>query len=170
MLELSLKIGVGFRYTCQTNNGCSYATGTAGCRGGTSAGLLILHMCNCACEWKWNTIVRYLRLSTYICLIKCHIHVQEEEEQFGPLLVGTLEQHGIAATDVKKLMVSDCWKDHLITFWSRDIRRQDSTQLSPSSMPRRRSLWRSRYWKLAHNFYINLQFCNYVGCERTKGW
>ena len=63
-------------------------------------------MCNCACEWKWNTIVRYLRLSTYICLIKCYIHVQEEEEQFGPLLVGTLEQHGIAATDVKKLMVS----------------------------------------------------------------
>ena len=53
-------------------------------------------------------IVRYLRLSTYICLIKCYIHVQEEEEQFGPLLVGTLEQHGIAATDVKKLMVSDC--------------------------------------------------------------
>ena len=42
----------------------------------------------------------------YICLIKCYIHVQEEEEQFGPLLVGTLEQHGIAATDVKKLMVS----------------------------------------------------------------
>ena len=32
--------------------------------------------------------------------------MQEEEEQFGPLLVGTLEQHGIAATDVKKLMVS----------------------------------------------------------------
>ena len=31
--------------------------------------------------------------------------MQEEEEQFGPLLVGTLEQHGIAATDVKKLMV-----------------------------------------------------------------
>ena len=30
---------------------------------------------------------------------------QEEEEQFGPLLVGTLEQHGIAATDVKKLTV-----------------------------------------------------------------
>ena len=30
---------------------------------------------------------------------------QEEEEQFGPLLVATLEQHGIAAADVKKLMV-----------------------------------------------------------------
>ena len=30
---------------------------------------------------------------------------QEEEEQFGPLLVATLEQHGIAATDVKKLTV-----------------------------------------------------------------
>ena len=29
---------------------------------------------------------------------------QEEEEQFGPLLVATLEQHGIAATDVKKLV------------------------------------------------------------------
>merc|ERR1719351_415434 len=29
--------------------------------------------------------------------------VQEEEEQFGPLLVGTLEQHGIAANDCKKL-------------------------------------------------------------------
>ena len=42
--------------------------------------------------------------------------MQEEEEQFGPLLVGTLEQHGIAATDVKKLMVSDYGKDHLITF------------------------------------------------------
>merc|ERR1719351_712694 len=32
--------------------------------------------------------------------------VQEEEEQFGPLLVGTLEQHGIAAADVKKLMAA----------------------------------------------------------------
>ena len=31
---------------------------------------------------------------------------QEEEEQFGPLLVATLEQHGIAGADVKKLMVS----------------------------------------------------------------
>ena len=30
---------------------------------------------------------------------------QEEEEQFGPLLVATLEQHGIASADVKKLMV-----------------------------------------------------------------
>lgn len=30
----------------------------------------------------------------------------EEEEQFGPLLVGTLEQHGIAANDVKKLMAA----------------------------------------------------------------
>ena len=29
---------------------------------------------------------------------------QDEEEQFGPLLVATLEQHGIAATDVKKLV------------------------------------------------------------------
>ena len=29
---------------------------------------------------------------------------QVEEEQFGPLLVATLEQHGIAATDVKKLV------------------------------------------------------------------
>jgi len=32
--------------------------------------------------------------------------VQEEEEQFGPLLVATLEQHGIAANDVKKLMAA----------------------------------------------------------------
>jgi len=31
------------------------------------------------------------------------VQMQEEEEQFGPLLVSTLEQHGIAATDVKKL-------------------------------------------------------------------
>ena len=29
-----------------------------------------------------------------------------EEEQFGPLLVATLEQHGIAATDVKKLVAA----------------------------------------------------------------
>ena len=29
----------------------------------------------------------------------------EEEERFGPLLVETLLQHGIAANDVKKLMV-----------------------------------------------------------------
>ena len=28
---------------------------------------------------------------------------QEEEEQFGPLLVRVLEQHGIAANDCKKL-------------------------------------------------------------------
>jgi DNA repair protein RAD51 len=28
---------------------------------------------------------------------------QEEEEQLGPLLVGRLEQHGVSATDVKKL-------------------------------------------------------------------
>ena len=33
------------------------------------------------------------------------IAAQEEEEQFGPLLVATLEQHGIASADVKKLMV-----------------------------------------------------------------
>ena len=33
------------------------------------------------------------------------VQIQEEEEQFGPLLVSTLEQHGIAATDVKKLTV-----------------------------------------------------------------
>ena len=40
---------------------------------------------------------------------------QEEEEQFGPLLVATLEQHGIAATDVKKLMVgSHTW------YWGRE--------------------------------------------------
>jgi len=32
--------------------------------------------------------------------------IQEEEEQFGPLLVATLEQHGIAAADVKKLMAA----------------------------------------------------------------
>ena len=32
--------------------------------------------------------------------------VQVEEEQFGPLLVATLEQHGIAATDVKKLVAA----------------------------------------------------------------
>ena len=31
---------------------------------------------------------------------------QVEEEQFGPLLVATLEQHGIAATDVKKLVAA----------------------------------------------------------------
>jgi len=31
---------------------------------------------------------------------------QEEEEQFGPLLVATLEQHGIAGADVKKLMAA----------------------------------------------------------------
>merc|ERR1711962_408934 len=34
------------------------------------------------------------------------VQVQDEEEQFGPLLVATLEQHGIAATDVKKLMAA----------------------------------------------------------------
>ena len=30
---------------------------------------------------------------------------QEEDEQFGPLLVNVLEQHGISAGDVKKLQV-----------------------------------------------------------------
>merc|ERR1712181_189865 len=34
------------------------------------------------------------------------LQVQEEEEQFGPLLVATLEQHGIASADVKKLMAA----------------------------------------------------------------
>ena len=29
--------------------------------------------------------------------------IQEDEEQFGPLLVGLLEQHGISSADVKKL-------------------------------------------------------------------
>ena len=41
-----------------------------------------------------------------ICKLRVTLTAQaEEEEQFGPLLVGTLEQHGIAANDVKKLMV-----------------------------------------------------------------
>ena len=31
--------------------------------------------------------------------------VEEEEEQFGPLLVQELEKHGISAADVKKLQV-----------------------------------------------------------------
>jgi len=34
------------------------------------------------------------------------VQAQEEEEQFGPLPVATLEQHGIAANDVKKLMAA----------------------------------------------------------------
>jgi len=34
------------------------------------------------------------------------LQAQEEEEQFGPLLVATLEQHGIAGADVKKLMAA----------------------------------------------------------------
>jgi len=34
------------------------------------------------------------------------VQAQEVEEQFGPLLVATLEQHGIAANDVKKLMAA----------------------------------------------------------------
>jgi len=34
------------------------------------------------------------------------VQAQEEEEQFGPLLVATLEQHGIAGADVKKLMAA----------------------------------------------------------------
>ena len=41
-----------------------------------------------------------------ICKLRVTLTTQaEEEEQFGPLLVGTLEQHGIAANDVKKLTV-----------------------------------------------------------------
>ena len=41
-----------------------------------------------------------------ICKLGVTLTAQaEEEERFGPLLVGTLEQHGIAANDVKKLMV-----------------------------------------------------------------
>ena len=41
-----------------------------------------------------------------ICKLRVTLTAQaEEEEQFGPLLVGTLEQHGIAANDVKKLTV-----------------------------------------------------------------
>ena len=31
--------------------------------------------------------------------------VEEEDEQFGPLLVNELEKHGISAQDVKKLQV-----------------------------------------------------------------
>ena len=42
------------------------------------------------------------------------IPAQEEEEQFGPLLVATLEQHGIASADVKKLMVG-CFCDQTIS-------------------------------------------------------
>ena len=40
-----------------------------------------------------------------ICKLRVTLTTQAEEEQFGPLLVGTLEQHGIAANDVKKLTV-----------------------------------------------------------------
>ena len=41
----------------------------------------------------------------YAFIVCVTMMMQEEEEQFGPLLVATLEQHGIAAADVKKLMV-----------------------------------------------------------------
>ena len=41
---------------------------------------------------------------------------QEEEEQFGPLLIGVLEQHGISATDVKKLQVSLCFFSSLTSY------------------------------------------------------
>ena len=54
---------------------------------------------------------------------------QEEEEQFGPLLVATLEQHGIAATDVKKLMVCG-----LVKKWKVIVIKQCSFRLRDSTL------------------------------------
>ena len=46
-------------------------------------------------------LIRLLVL--FIEVLVKHLLQAEEEEQFGPLLVKVLEQHGISATDCKKL-------------------------------------------------------------------
>ena len=76
-----------------------------------------------------------------ICKLRVTLTTQaEEEEQFGPLLVGTLEQHGIAANDVKKLTVGFNegmpWPWFLI---QEMFRLRDSTLWSLLSMLQRRS-------------------------------
>ena len=76
-----------------------------------------------------------------ICKLRVTLTTQaEEEEQFGPLLVGTLEQHGIAANDVKKLTVG--FNEGMPWFWfliQEMFRLRDSTLWSLLSMLQRRS-------------------------------
>ena len=72
-----------------------------------------------------------------ICKLGVTLTAQaEEEERFGPLLVGTLEQHGIAANDVKRLKVGLLWFLVLIQAM---FRLRDSTLWSLWSMLQRRS-------------------------------
>ena len=74
-----------------------------------------------------------------ICKLRVTLTTQaEEEEQFGPLLVGTLEQHGIAANDVKKLTVG--FNEGMPWFLIQEMfRLRDSTLWSLLSMLQRRS-------------------------------
>ena len=70
----------------------------------------------------------------------------EEEERFGPLLVETLLQHGIAANDVKRLKVG---LHRFLVLIQAMFRLRDSTLWSLLSMLQRRSWWRSRLPKVS---------------------
>ena len=76
-----------------------------------------------------------------ICKLRVTLTAQaEEEEQFGPLLVGTLEQHGIAANDVKKLTVGfNEGMPWFLVLIQEMFRLRDSTLWSLLSMLQRRS-------------------------------
>ena len=75
-----------------------------------------------------------------ICKLRVTLTTQAEEEQFGPLLVGTLEQHGIAANDVKKLTVGfNEGMPWFLVLIQEMFRLRDSTLWSLLSMLQRRS-------------------------------